>query len=129
MKKYLLIAEDDLPTIDVYKTLFKKSGLRVDIVSYKEEVMRRLDSIDKPAAQKPDLILLDIILPDINGIEILEEIRARKNLKNLPVFMLTNYTDKELEKHGKKLKAEKFLLKTDYTPTKLLDLITKKLGI
>ena len=129
MRKYILIIEDDLPTIDVYKTLFENGGFRIEVLSYKEAVMEKLASLERPAAKKPDLVILDIILPDINGIDILTEIRRGKRTKDLPVFLLTNYTDREMEKMGKKLKAEKFLLKTDYTPTKLLDLISKRLKV
>lgn len=127
MKKYILIVEDDLPTIDVYKTLFGKSGFKIEILSYKEAVMDKLKMLENPKSKKPDLVLLDIILPDINGIEVLTEIRKRARIKDLPVFILTNYTDKEMEKMGLKLSSEKFLLKTDYTPTKLLELIKKRL--
>ena len=128
MKKTILFIEDDLPTIDVYKTALEKAGFDVDPMLLGEEAVRKIKEIEQGKAKKPDLVLLDLALPDINGIEVLEEIRKQKKTKDMLVFILTNYTNKELEEKGLFLKAEKYLLKTDYTPRELVELIKKELG-
>jgi len=125
MKKTILFVEDDLPTIDVYKTALEKAGFDVDPMLLGEEAIRRIKEIEQGKAKKPDLVLLDLALPDISGIEVLEEIRKQKKTKDMLVFILTNYTNKELEEKGLFLKAEKYLIKTDYTPRELVELIRK----
>lgn len=126
MKKTILFIEDDLPTIDVYKTALEKAGFDVDPMLLGEEAIRKIKEIEQGKAKKPNLVLLDLALPDINGIEVLEEIRKQKKTKDMLVFILTNYTNKELEQRGLFFKAEKYLLKTDYTPRELVELIKKE---
>lgn len=129
MKKSILIVEDDLPTIDIYETVFNKEGFEVFVAPSGAKAFERLEEIESGKTGMPDLVLLDIILPDINGIEILAKIRKSGKTKNLPVFILTNYTDKELEKMGYKLKTEQYILKADCTPSKLVPLVRKRLGL
>ncbi len=126
MKKRILFVEDDIATIDVYKIALESAGFDVDPMLLGGEAIRRIEEIDKGEAEKPDLVLLDLLLPDMNGIEVLEEIRKRENTKNMPVLILTNYSSKELETRGLLLKAEKYLLKTDYPPSKLVEFIKKE---
>jgi len=127
MKKVILFVEDDLPTIEVYKTALEAANFDVDPMLLGQEAIRRIEEIDQGKAEKPDLVLLDLILPDINGLEVLEEIRKHKKTKDLPVIILTNYTNKELEEKGLFLKAEKYLLKTDYTPRELAEIVKERL--
>lgn len=127
-KKLILFVEDDLATVDVYKTALEKAGFDVSPILLGEEAVRRIQEAEKGETQKPDLILLDLILPDINGIEVLEEIRKQEKTKDIPVFILTNYTDSKLEQKGLKLKAERYLLKTDYTPSQLVKIIKETVG-
>ena len=127
MKKTILFIEDDLPTIEVYKTALEQAGFDVNPMLLGQEAIRRVKEIEQGQAKKPDLVLLDLILPDINGIEVLEEIRKHKGTKDMMVLILSNYTNEELEKRGLLLKAEKYLLKTDYTPSQLVEIVREKL--
>ena len=127
MEKTILLIEDDLPTIDIYETVLNKAGFKVETIKWGEEALEKVKKIREGKAEKPDLVLLDLILPDTNGIRILEEIRKYKETKDLRVYILTNYTDNKLEEIGNTLKIEGYLLKTDYTPEQLLKIISKKL--
>ncbi len=89
--------------------------------------MERIKRIREGKEEKPDLLLLDLLLPDINGIELLQEIREHEKTKGLPVFILTNYTAPELREIGYDLKVEKYLLKTDWIPSKLAELVKERL--
>ena len=120
-KKLILFIEDDLPTVEVYKTALEHAGFKV------ETALSGNDGIRKIKAKKPDLILLDFLLPDINGLEVLKEIRAQKDAKDIPIFILTNYTDEKLGEKGLFLKNEKYLLKTKHTPRELVEVIKKRL--
>ncbi len=128
MRKIILFIEDDLPTIDVYKTALEKAGFDVDPMLLGGEAIRKIKEIEQGKAKKPDLVLLDLLLPDMNGMEVLKEIRKQKKTKDIPVFILTNYTDEKLKEKGLFFKAEQYLLKTKYTPSKLAELVKKELG-
>ena len=115
--KKILLIEDDLATIEVYETIFKKAGFDIETIKWGEEALNRVKEIEENKSPKPDVVLLDLILPDINGIGVLKEIRKNEKTKDLLVFILTNYTDVQLEKMGYSLGSERYLLKTDYTPS------------
>ena len=121
-KKNILFIEDDMSTIEVYKTALEEADFDVDPMTSGEEAVRRMKEIEQGEAKKPDFVL-----PDINGIEELKEIRKYERTKNLTVFILTNYTDEELKDRGVYLRAEKYLLKTSYAPRELASLIKKEL--
>jgi len=122
-KKVLLI-EDDLPTVDVYETALKEiKNIEVKTFTLGNEALKEIKKMDETGEGLPDLILLDVILPDINGIEILEILRKQEKTKNIPVLVLTNYGDKTLEKIGNDLKAEKYISKTEFTPSGLKKMV------
>ena len=124
MPKTILLIEDDLPTIDVYQTAFKEAKFKLEVITSGEKAIERMKEKRSP---KPDLILLDLLLPDINVIQVLEAIIKQEETKDLPVFILTNYTSQQLKEAGYDLKSEKFLLKTDYTPRQLVELVRERL--
>lgn len=126
-KKLILFIEDDLATIDVYKTALEQAGFEVNSIILGQDAVKIIEEIEKGQAKMPDLVLLDLVLPDMDGIEILERIRKQEKTKELRVFILTNFTNKELEEKGLMLKSERYLLKTDYAPSKLVELIKKEL--
>ena len=128
MAKKILLIEDDLPTIDVYETVLKKAGFGIETIRWGEEALNKVRKIKEGKTERPDLVLLDLILPDINGIRVLEEIRNYEETKDIPVFVLTNYADERLEKMGYNLKAEKYLLKTEFNPRELVEIIKEQLG-
>ncbi len=121
----ILLIEDDPCILDIYNTVLKKAGFSVRIAESGEEARKRFEEIKKGESKKSDLVLLDLVLPDINGIEILKKVRKEKGISDIPFFILTNYTDPGLEKEGKELKVVKYLLKTDLTPSQLIDSIEK----
>jgi len=128
MKKTVLLIEDDTAIIDVYKTALGLAGYEVEVITLGKDAFEKINNLESGKDKKPDLVLLDLILPDVNGLEILEEMRKKKNAKDLPVYILTNYSDAELEKTGDKLKAEKYVLKTDCIPSKLVALVKERIG-
>lgn len=127
MKKTILLVEDDLSTIDIYETVLKKANFEVETIRWGEKVLKKIKKIREGKIKKPDLILLDLILPDISGIKVLEEVKKYKETKDIPVFVLTNYADPEMEKREEELKSDGYFFKTDYTPRKLVELIKKRL--
>jgi DNA-binding response OmpR family regulator len=73
----------------------------------------------------PDIILLDILLPGLNGFQVLEKVKANDKSKNIPVILLSNLGQKEDIEKGVKLGAAKFLVKATVTLDEIVDEITK----
>ena len=110
MKKILII-EDDQNLLSNYQT---------ELELRKFSVVSVIDGGKSVAAvekENPDLILLDIMLPNKNGIDILEEVRNNDKFKTLPVIMLTNYGDEENIRRSLELGALDYLKKYNVTPS------------
>lgn len=124
-QKSILWVEDDQQLIDLYTETLKAAGnFTVEFMKLGRLAIDRIKEIEQGKAEKPDLIMLDLLLPDINGDKILEEIRKTPSTKDIPVFILTNYGGEQMEtKLTQDLDAEKYLIKTEWGPLKLIPLI------
>lgn len=121
--KTILLVEDDPFLIDIYRVKLKEAGFSVDVIDNGEKVMRSLEE------KKPDLILLDLVLPQVDGWEILKKIRESDTLKKISVIVLSNLGQKEDVEKGLKLGADKYLIKAHHTPgevTKVVKEILEK---
>ena len=123
MQKKIIIIEDEPQITEIYTFALTKAGFAVEIFKYGFQAQKWLQGIIKGKTPKPDLVLLDLILPDINGIEILEQARKNEKTKTIPFFIFTNYSNPELTERAQKLKVEKHIVKTDFTPKELAELI------
>jgi len=120
MKKILLI-EDDPFLIDIYSTRLKDSGLLVDIATDGQTGLRKLKE------NKFDLLVLDIVLPHINGWQILREIEKDERLQDLKIFVFSNLGQKDEVKKGLKLGVIKYFIKAHFTPKEIVEEIKKAL--
>ena len=111
MSKKILLVEDDPFLIDIYTTKLKESGFSVKVGTDGEQ------ALNLAKEKKLDLIVLDIVLPQIDGWEILRKIKSDPKLKNLKVIILSNLGQKEEVEKGINLGATKYLIKAHYTPT------------
>lgn len=123
MAKKILLIEDEPQQIDIYEKVIKDAGIELETIRWGKEALKRLEEIKEKKKEKPDLILLDIILPDLNGVNILKKARTDPELKDLNFFVLTNYCDPDSEKLIQKLGVEKYILKTNITPSQLVKII------
>lgn len=123
MKKEILLIEDESNLVEIYENILKQVGFEVKTLKYGKEGIKKLEQIKAKKTKKPDLVLLDLILPDINGIEILKKAKTDKETKDIPFFVLSNYSDPELEKLSKEFRVEKYIIKTDVTPIQLAKII------
>lgn len=109
----VLFVEDDPTVAQLYKLKLELDGYRVDVASDGElalEMARR---------SLPDIIFLDIRLPKLDGIAVLEALRADPMTSAVPVVILSNHDEKELVDRGAKLGALDHLIKSQTTPAKL----------
>ena len=127
-KKLILFIEDDHATVEVYKIALEGANFRVNVIISGQEAIDEIREIAKGNKEKPNLVLLDYVLPDLDGIEILKEIRKDQNTKDIKVFLSSNYSIEELKRKGKLVDGEKIILKADYPPSKMVELIKKELS-
>ena len=122
-KRKILYIEDDLTAIEVYEEALEKAGFDIESLQWGREGLARLEEIKDGRKEKPDLILLDLILPDINGLEILKKAKKDDKLKEIPFIVLTNYGDPKLEQECWQVGIEKHIDKTEATPSQLTAII------
>lgn len=115
----ILLVEDEPFLTDIYTTKLEKSGYKVKLVTEGDKVLDALEEF------KPNLLVLDIILPNLDGWEVLKKMREKEEFKKLPVIILSNLSQKQEVMKGLDLGATKYLIKAHYTPTELVEEIKK----
>lgn len=116
MKK-IIIVEDDKMLAQVYVSKLRMRGYNAEFIHTEK------GAFEKIKAEKPLLVLLDLILPDGDGFEILEKIREDDTTKNTVVFILSKLKSDLEESRSTELKADRFLSKSDFSFNEIIDLI------
>lgn len=116
MKK-ILIVEDDVFISEMYANKLQKAGFEVSLARDSQEALSKLKEI------RPDLILLDIVLPKIDGFEVLKTIKNDPKFKKIKVVLLTNLSEAEDIKKGLELGADAYLIKAHSTPSEIIEKI------
>ncbi|MEK7565486.1 MAG: response regulator [Patescibacteria group bacterium] len=111
----ILIIEDDTAISKLYSVELMTKGYTVEICSNGEE------GYTKALTYLPDLILCDIMMPVLNGIETLKKIRANETTKNIPMLMLTNFGQENLVKEAFNNGATDYILKYQSTPAEVTE--------
>ncbi len=116
-KKYtIIIVDDDDFLVNMYATKFGHSGVSVEACKTGELFLEKLR-----AGAKADLILLDIVMPGKNGIDVLKEMRKLKLGEGIPVVMLSNQSDEKGISESKKLNIAGYIVKSAATPSEVVD--------
>ena len=121
--KILLLVEDDPLLIKMYQTKFSAEGFEVYTATDGEAGLKLARS------QHPDIIVLDIMMPKLDGIEVLRAIRQDNTLKSVPVLMLSNLSELAKQKEAMELGAKEFLVKANLTPTEVVSKIKQHLSL
>jgi CheY-like chemotaxis protein len=112
--KKIMIVDDDKFLLDMYSMKFKKSGLEI------ETAFNGLSALEKiREATDLDIILMDIIMPGMDGLELLKSIRAEKLAINSVIIMLTNQAD-DFEK-AKAFKVDGYIIKATTIPSEVVE--------
>lgn len=114
MPQRILIIEDDPLLSEIYVTKFHQEGFTVDAAKDGKE------GLSKMKENKPDLILLDVVLPETDGFEVLKSFKKSVLLKDIPVILLTNLSQRNEVEKGIKLGASLYLIKAHFTPTEVV---------
>lgn len=120
-KKKILLIEDELFINDLYSRSIAQDGFTI------LSAIDGMDGLEK-AKLKPDLILLDIMLPKLNGLEVLARLKQDPTLKSIPVILLTNLGQEDVVTKAFKLGAQGYLMKMRVLPTDIVREIHKFLA-
>ena len=121
--KHVLLVEDEPLLIDLYQERFSEEDFKLEVARDGNEALKKAD-------QDTDLILLDILLPGINGFEVLRRLKKNLDTRDVPVIVLTNLgseqsdTDKQL---AFSLGAVDYLVKAYHDPDEMVEIIKKRL--
>jgi len=111
----VLIVEDDKFLTKIYKTKLEKEGISADFAANGEE------GLEKLRASKPKVVLLDLIMPKMDGFQVLEHVQADADLKTIPILVLSNLGQDEDITKAKNLGAKDFIVKSDTSIQAVVD--------
>lgn len=118
----ILIVDDDVFLLDMYSLKFKEAGFQIEVAENGE------DAIKKTKEVNPSAILLDIVMPKLDGLETLRQIKKDKIAEGAKIVLLTNLGQKEDIEKGLKLGADDYIVKAHFTPTEVLNKVKALLG-
>ncbi|HLM84168.1 MAG TPA: response regulator [Candidatus Bathyarchaeia archaeon] len=116
-KKKILIVEDDNFVAEVYFAKLTEMGYEAILAQNGEEGLSALND------NKIDMILLDILMPVMNGLEMLTEVKKNDGWKNIPVILLTNVGEKDSIQKVRDLGVTDYLIKSHFTPAEVIEKI------
>lgn len=119
--KKILLVDDDAVVARVYSNLFQKAGLEFDSATSAEESLAKLREFG------PDIVLLDVFMPKVNGVELLKKIRASQVYRNLPVVVFSTSGSSRYVDAAWREGATRFLAKDHFEPSQIVDVIQKVL--
>lgn len=108
--KKVLIIEDEANLLYGLQAKFRVAGFEV----ITDEGAAKAETMEKIKVLKPDYIILDIILPRVDGFNLLAEIKADPEISLIPVFIFTNLSDADSRRRGQELGADFYLIKTEF---------------
>jgi len=121
-KPIILIIEDDPLLVKMYQTKLFLEGFQVKTAEDGQTGLKMA------LEEKVDFILLDIMMPKLSGIDLLEALRKNPKGKNIPVIVMTNLIDQEKYQKAKELGVKEFLVKANLTPKQVVTKIKQYLG-
>ena len=121
MKKILLV-EDEKILAEMYKDKFTEAGFEVFLALEAKEGLKLAKK------ERPDLIILDILLPRENGITFLTWLRKDSETASIPVVAFSNYDDPATKREAAKLGVKEYLIKTNYTPSEVVEKVKQLLS-
>jgi len=116
------IIEDDQVIAQMYRIKFENEGFQVETA---ENGQLGLELTEK---MRPDIVLLDLMMPVMNGEEMLNKLRSSDWGKDTKVIILTNMGEQEVPDGIRELGVDAFILKADMTPRQVTELVKKELG-
>lgn len=115
----ILIVEDDPMLIEIYQKKFSNDGYEVITATTGAEVLKKIKS------DKPELVLLDLVLPEEDGFDVLKKIKKNSQTRDVRVIIFSNLSQAEDKQKATTLGAEGFITKSDFTPKEMINEVRK----
>ncbi len=122
MPRKILLVEDEEIMIDLLEKKLTQKGYETSVARDGQEGLKLMRETT------PDLILLDIIMPKMGGFEVLERMQKDKELKKIPVIIISNSGQPVELDRVKKLGVKDWLIKTEFDPQEVIDKVVKQIG-
>ena len=122
MPKKILLVEDEKIMINLLEKKLSQEGYSVTVAENGEEGLKEMGK------ERPDLVLLDIIMPKMGGFEVMEEMGKDSELKKIPVVIISNSGQPIELGRARELGARDWLIKTEFDPQEVLNKVVKQIG-
>lgn len=119
----ILLVDDDMTLHEMYAERLRAEGYNI-ISAYDGE-----EALDKVYKDMPDLILLDIMMPKINGIDVMKKIREDEKVANIPIILLTALVQEINKIKGMMKPYDQYLIKSEIMPAQVIEAIEKSLSL
>lgn len=115
-KKKVLLIDDDQFLISMYALKFDKYGFEINTASNGEEALEKLRG-----GYEPDILILDVVMPSLDGFGLLEKIKKEKFARNAVIIMLTNQSQKSDIDQAKKINVDGYIVKATTIPSEVVE--------
>lgn len=122
MSRVVLVEDDEL-FVKMYQKKFNREGINLEVAYNGEDGLAKIKSL------KPDLAILDLMMPKMGGVEVIKQVRADNEIKDTPIIVMTNLnasSDEVNEAMG--LGVKETVLKTEVTPEQIVEIARKYLN-
>ena len=119
----ILVVDDDPFILDMYVMKFKEQGFQI------ETAMDGKTALEKIEIVKPDIVLLDVVMPKIDGFDVIKKIKENKTPRTFKILFLTNFGQKEDVERGMELGADGYIIKAHFTPSEVAAKVKELLEI
>jgi len=122
MPKKILLVEDEEIMINLLEKKLVSEGYEISVARDGDEGLQKIKEV------KPDLILLDIIMPKMGGFEVMVEMQKNPEFKDIPIVVISNSGQPVEIDRAQKLGAKDWLIKTEFDPQEVLDKVINQIG-
>ena len=121
MKKVLIVEDEELIG-DLLQKKLRQEGYYASVAIDGEAALKQIRE------EKPDIVLLDIVLPRLNGFEVLSELKKDEELRQIPVIIISNSGQPDEIEKAKELGVRDWLVKTEFDPREVLEKVQRQIG-
>lgn len=122
MPKKILLVEDEELILELLQRKLSQEGYQVSVARDGQEGLKLMKAVS------PDLVLLDIVMPKMGGFEVMEEMSKDRDLRRIPVIIISNSGQPVELDRAKELGAKDWLIKTEFDPQEVIEKVVKQIG-